>query len=162
MLGVADGQGSLACCSPWGRKESDMTEWLNWTELSLHKSCFYGLSACVPPIVICRNHNPQCGSVWEWDLWEVIRVRWGYEGGFTNHDETIIKRESSPFLHKHRGKVSERVAIYKAESSHHRHWTDQHLNLRLLSFQKSEKINFYCLSHPVCGSLLWQPCYCCC
>ena len=25
--GVGDGQGSLACCSPWGRKESDMTEW---------------------------------------------------------------------------------------------------------------------------------------
>ena len=24
-LGVGDGQGSLACCSPWGRKESDMT-----------------------------------------------------------------------------------------------------------------------------------------
>ena len=23
------GQGSLACCSLWGRKESDMTEWLN-------------------------------------------------------------------------------------------------------------------------------------
>ena len=23
--GVGDGQGSLACCSPWGRKESDMT-----------------------------------------------------------------------------------------------------------------------------------------
>ena len=25
-LGVGDGQGSLACCSPWGRKESDTTE----------------------------------------------------------------------------------------------------------------------------------------
>ena len=25
-LEVGDGQGSLACCSPWGRKESDMTE----------------------------------------------------------------------------------------------------------------------------------------
>ena len=25
--------GSLACCSPWGHKETDMTEWLNWTEL---------------------------------------------------------------------------------------------------------------------------------
>ena len=24
--GVGDEQGSLACCSPWGRKESDMTE----------------------------------------------------------------------------------------------------------------------------------------
>ena len=31
--GVGDGQGSLECCSPWGCKESDMTEWLNWTEL---------------------------------------------------------------------------------------------------------------------------------
>ena len=27
--GVGDGQGSLACCSPWGRKESDTTEHLN-------------------------------------------------------------------------------------------------------------------------------------
>ena len=30
-LGVGDGQGSPACCSPWGRKELDKTEWLNWT-----------------------------------------------------------------------------------------------------------------------------------
>ena len=29
--GVGDGQRSLACCSPWGRKESDTTEWVNWT-----------------------------------------------------------------------------------------------------------------------------------
>ena len=28
-LGAGDGQGSLGCCSPWGCKESDMTEWLN-------------------------------------------------------------------------------------------------------------------------------------
>ena len=26
---VGDGQGSLVCCSPWGHKESDMTEQLN-------------------------------------------------------------------------------------------------------------------------------------
>ena len=32
--GVDDGQGGLAGCGPWDRKESDMTEWLNWTELS--------------------------------------------------------------------------------------------------------------------------------
>ena len=30
--GVGDGQGGLACCNSWGRKESDTTEWLNWTE----------------------------------------------------------------------------------------------------------------------------------
>jgi len=32
--GVGDGQGSLACCDSWGRKESDTTERLNWTELN--------------------------------------------------------------------------------------------------------------------------------
>ena len=28
-LGDGEGQGSLACCSPWGHRESDMTEQLN-------------------------------------------------------------------------------------------------------------------------------------
>ena len=32
-LGIGDGQGSLAFCSPWGCKELDMTEWPKWTEL---------------------------------------------------------------------------------------------------------------------------------
>ena len=32
IVWVSSGQGSLACYSPWGHKESDMTEWLNWTE----------------------------------------------------------------------------------------------------------------------------------
>ena len=29
---VGDGQGGLACCSPWGGRESDVTERLNWTD----------------------------------------------------------------------------------------------------------------------------------
>ena len=33
-LGVGDGQGSLACYSPWGRKEWDITEWLNWMHVT--------------------------------------------------------------------------------------------------------------------------------
>ena len=32
--GVGDGQGGLAYCYLWGRKESDMIEWLNWTDES--------------------------------------------------------------------------------------------------------------------------------
>ena len=35
-LGVGNGQGTLVCCSPWGHKELDTTEWLNWTELNIH------------------------------------------------------------------------------------------------------------------------------
>ena len=50
-LGVGDGQGSLVCCSPWGHKELDMTEWLNWTDCSVSTGahpqwsfCFFALS----------------------------------------------------------------------------------------------------------------------
>ena len=41
--GVGDGQGGLACCDSWGRKESDTTERLNWTKTTIIKtvSCQY-------------------------------------------------------------------------------------------------------------------------
>ena len=35
-LGFGDGQGGLACCSPWDHKESDTTVWLNWTDHILY------------------------------------------------------------------------------------------------------------------------------
>ena len=47
--GVGDGQGGLACCSPWvSRKESDTTEWLNETDslepLKKKKKSFLGFA----------------------------------------------------------------------------------------------------------------------
>ena len=45
-LGVGDGQGGLTCCSPLGCKESNMTEWLNWTKLNRVKFiCSFNVSA---------------------------------------------------------------------------------------------------------------------
>ena len=38
-LGVGDGQGGLTCCGLWDHKESDKTEWLNWTELYIYVLC---------------------------------------------------------------------------------------------------------------------------
>ena len=35
VLGFGDGQGTLACCSPWGHKELDTTKQLNLTGLNL-------------------------------------------------------------------------------------------------------------------------------
>ena len=44
-LGVGDAQGGLACCGSWGHKDSDTTEWLNWTELTtlMFSSAMYNL-----------------------------------------------------------------------------------------------------------------------
>ena len=39
--GVGDGQRGLACCGSQGRKESDTTEWLNWTDATLNSLCMY-------------------------------------------------------------------------------------------------------------------------
>ena len=43
-LGDSEGQGNLVCCSPWGRRESDMTERLNWTE---HQKIIFECFVCV-------------------------------------------------------------------------------------------------------------------
>ena len=39
-LGDGEGQGSLACCSPWGRKVSDTTEQLNNNDAHFDSSFF--------------------------------------------------------------------------------------------------------------------------
>ena len=46
---LGDGQGSLACCSTWGRKESDTTEQLNW--LDYIQQCVY-----VNPKLLIYSH----------------------------------------------------------------------------------------------------------
>ena len=49
-LGIGDGQGSLACCSSWGRKELDTTEWLNWTD-KLFKFLLVSSLFCITAIL---------------------------------------------------------------------------------------------------------------
>ena len=67
--GVGDGQGGLACCDSWGRKESDTTERLNWTELMEFKNM-------VTMTLYTRQQKRHrgtedtfglCGRRWGWD-----------------------------------------------------------------------------------------------
>ena len=68
--GVGDEQGGLACCSWWGCKESDMTERLNWAELSgvdkVLLLCGLGFLACEMRVVICAS--------WKWKLLSRVRL----------------------------------------------------------------------------------------
>ena len=51
--GVGDGQGGLACCDSWGRKESDTAEQLNWTQrIHTRWQCAY------IPVLGCKR---RCG-----------------------------------------------------------------------------------------------------
>ena len=59
--GVGDGQGGLACCDSWGRKESDTTERLNWTELNWYFSPqIVGAIAVMVIIVVLRARYFLC------------------------------------------------------------------------------------------------------
>ena len=59
--GVGDGQGGLACCNSWGLKESDRTEWLNWTNDWLLRN--KGL-----------NHQISILKLWELKYWIKIGI----------------------------------------------------------------------------------------
>ena len=54
---VGDGQGSLACCSPWCRKYSDTTEWLNWTEPANKRPWWLSGTAHACPCKRCKSHG---------------------------------------------------------------------------------------------------------
>ena len=53
--GVGVGQGSLGCCSPWGRKQLDTTEWVNWTEVQY----------LLRKIIYTSRWVPECETPWE-------------------------------------------------------------------------------------------------
>ena len=74
---VCVNSGSLACCSPRGRKESDVTEWLNWTEL---RNIFKVSSPSLPRNVwgkaVCRLFWVSAlilNSVWPWACCHLVR-----------------------------------------------------------------------------------------
>ena len=51
-LRVGDGQESLTCWSPWGGKESDTTEWLNWTELKTYYQALQWAAASFLKVIL--------------------------------------------------------------------------------------------------------------
>ena len=53
--GVGDGQGGLACCSSWGRKELDTTERLKWNELNSVVRKIYVLKVIMKTIEILET-----------------------------------------------------------------------------------------------------------
>ena len=63
VSGVGEGQGSLACCSPWGHKKLDATEQLNWTE----SKCPTG--DCINKSHVCvLSHLVMSDSLWPYGL----------------------------------------------------------------------------------------------
>ena len=68
-LGVGDGPGGLACCNLWGRKESDMTEPLIWSDL-IWSDWKVALSSCLETIcILCYIYPAQSLNLGISSLW---------------------------------------------------------------------------------------------
>ena len=68
LQAIGDGQGSLVCCSQWGRKESDMTERLNWTDSEQESLRRNGIALIVNrrvwnAVLVCNLKNDRMISV---------------------------------------------------------------------------------------------------
>ena len=87
--GDGEGQGGLVCCSPWDRKESDMTRWLNNYFCYLNGETFlptkvHLVKAMVFPIVMygCESWTIKKAECWKIDTFELwcwkrhLRVPW--------------------------------------------------------------------------------------
>ena len=93
--GVGDGQGGLACCDSWGRKESDiLTGWneLNWTELKCSfnmqwetKKFMWLTLLQYLLIVVVWNPNPQ--YLWDiaWKSADKEKINWEKHQGVKNN-----------------------------------------------------------------------------
>ena len=67
-LWIGDGQGSLGCCSPWGCKELDMTELLNWTECTLKNTTIfktYEVLCKIMEFFLIINHRIFDEKLWQ-------------------------------------------------------------------------------------------------
>ena len=82
--GVGDGQGGLACCDSWGRKQSDTTERLKWTELNWRDSAIpiHESTLPQPPFPSRLAHNIEQSSMCHtiglcWlSIWNITVCTW--------------------------------------------------------------------------------------
>ena len=79
--GVGDGQGSLTCCSPWGHKESDTTERLNWKKQTFKLWCWRRLLRV-----------PWTARRWNQSILKEINPEYSLEG-------LMLKLKLQPFDH---------------------------------------------------------------
>ena len=88
--GVGDGQGSLVGYSPWGHKESDTTEQLNWTELKI-------LQTFITPRVLegaCARERP-----WDLGIVSFNRYLWHCLGSCYLIHFTVLHKTCNSFCH---------------------------------------------------------------
>ena len=72
--GFGDGQGGLVCCDSWGRKDLDMTEWLNWLTKEYLMLTFIWMVNGNPLQYSCLE-NPRDGGAWWAAVYGVAQSR---------------------------------------------------------------------------------------
>ena len=71
LSGVGDRQGSMTCCSPWGCKELDTTEWLDWRKQSMMEIQFFSVKVVMKQ----RGLNYHFKKSSDQKMWKILEIR---------------------------------------------------------------------------------------
>ena len=82
---VGNGEGSLACCSSWGLKALNMTEWLKLTELNHWTNAYSGKRVAAKWMFIPKWLNKL------WFLHTILHGRW-MNNGFGMHYHSVLSK----------------------------------------------------------------------
>ena len=92
---IGDGQGTLACCSRWGRKELDMTDRLNWlTDIVQDLSASSKIN-CNTHTHKHKNKSADIKSAFCCFIWREQQWKQGHDGLLTELSWDLLSRRSS-------------------------------------------------------------------
>ena len=144
---VGDGQGSLVCCSPWGRKELDMTEWLNWTEKEIPFPNTQPLATISVFLHVQRSYSGYFLSVESHHMWSCVWLL-SFSMMFLKSSPVVTWIKTSLFLWDfHYGLVNEDRAFFPCVLWGHCSespwiWTPTNTSPLFWSWENARKNNF--------------------
>ena len=115
------------------------------------------------PRLIDQSLNFQCDYHWRQGLWGCMKVKWHHKGDLSQREVVPLWGEDETpgsSLYTHTGERPWEGTVRRWPSARQEERSHQKPTVMglILDFdlQKCKKINFFGLSHPVCGILLWQ------
>ena len=88
--GVGDGQGGLACCSPWGGKEPDTIKWLNWTRCQPCAKAFHICYFTKPSQQLSNKIHHLCLRVYMCTGWHQLKYLFAWKKKCWEHTHPVI------------------------------------------------------------------------
>ena len=161
---------SFSPCIPWVRINKAFTKWSGIEKSKLRSDSwtpfnwgFWTLQISECALCMLKLSPPSANCIWRQGLWGCMKVKWHHKGDLSQREVVPLWGEDETpgsSLYTHTGERPWEGTVRRWPSARQEERSHQKPTVMglILDFdlQKCKKINFFGLSHPVCGILLWQ------